>query len=455
LAFEGRRATISLLLTYYGDDFTGSTDAMEQLVRGGVPTVLYTSPPTAEWLAEYTRVQAIGVAGQSRAMAPERMKAELPAVFSSLAAHEPRFVHYKVCSTFDSSPSIGSIGLAIDIGAQTFQNRVTPLVVGAPRLGRYCVFGNLFARAGCDGSPIRLDRHPTMSRHPVTPMDESDLVVHLSRQTDRSVTLIDVLVLDCGVEAAMERLLQAADGNIVLFDAMTESHLATIGAVLIELQRQENKPLFVAGSSAVESALTRAWNEKGLLTESDETAPSTSPVEPIIVVSGSCSPVTGRQIEWALAHGFAEAPLDVATLARGGQLELALSAIARRVIEEHDAGRSVIVHTSRGARDARLAERIGGSDQAATPGQMLGRVLDLVLQSRRVSRVAIAGGDTAGDVARTLGIETLRMVAPLAPGAPLCQARSRRPYVDGVEFTFKGGQVGGEDFFGVVQSLSR
>jgi uncharacterized protein YgbK (DUF1537 family) len=442
-------------LTYYGDDFTGSTDAMEQLILGGVPTVLFTSPPAAKLLAEYPGVQAIGVAGQSRAMAPEQMKAELPAVFLSLAAHEPRFVHYKVCSTFDSSPSIGSIGLAIDLGAQTLQNRVMPLVVAAPGLGRYCVFGNLFARAGCDGSPIRLDHHPTMSRHPVTPMDESDLVVHLSRQTERSVTLIDVLTLDRGVEAAMQRLLQAAEGDIVLFDALTESHLATIGAVFVELQRQENKPLFVAGSSAVESALSRVWNAMGLSVVSEEDTPSAMSAGPIIAVSGSCSPVTGRQIEWALAHGFAEAPLNVATLAHGVQLELALSAIARRVTEEHDAGRPVIVHANRGAGDAGTAERIGGGDQAATPGQMLGRVLDLVLQSRRVSRVAIAGGDTAGDVARALGIETLRMVAPLAPGAPLCHARSRRPYVDGVEFTFKGGQVGGEDFFGVVQALSR
>jgi uncharacterized protein YgbK (DUF1537 family) len=455
LAFEGRRLTISLLLTYYGDDFTGSTDAMEQLALGGVRTVLFTSPPAAVLLAEHPGVQAFGVAGQSRAMAPGQMKAELPVVFSSLAAHEPRFVHYKVCSTFDSSPSIGSIGLAIDLGAQTLQNRVTPLVVAAPGLGRYCVFGNLFARASCDGSPIRLDRHPTMSLHPVTPMDESELVVQLSQQTERSVKLIDVLTLDLGVEAAMECASRAGDGDIVLFDALTESHLDTIGAFLVELQRQENKPLFVAGSSAVESALTRAWNEKGLLTESDGTAPSTSFDEPIIVVSGSCSPVTGRQIDWAVAHGFAEAPLDVAKLAHEGQLELALSAIARRVIEEHDAGRSMIVHTSRGTPDARLAGRIDGSDRAATPGQMLGWVLDLVLQSRRASRVAVAGGDTAGDVARALGIETLRMVAPLAPGAPLCEARSRRPYVDGVEFTFKGGQVGGEDFFRVVQSLSR
>jgi uncharacterized protein YgbK (DUF1537 family) len=32
-----------LLLTYYGDDLTGSTDSMEALELGGIPTVLFLS----------------------------------------------------------------------------------------------------------------------------------------------------------------------------------------------------------------------------------------------------------------------------------------------------------------------------------------------------------------------------------------------------------------------------
>jgi uncharacterized protein YgbK (DUF1537 family) len=283
-------------------------------------------------------------------------------------------------------------------------------------------------------------------------MDESDLRVHLSRQTDRSVTLIDVLALDRGVEEVAERVLQAANGDIVLFDALTEAHLGTIGAALIGLQRQENKPLFVAGSSGIESALTQAWADRRAPGENVEGAPvKAQPVERIVAASGSCSPVTDRQIAWALAHGFVEVPLDAATLAGSRELDSALSAIANRIVKEHDAGRSVIVHTSRGAPDARLAAQLAGNNATRTPGQMLGRVLDQVMQARRVRRIAVAGGDTTGDVARSLGIEALQMVAPLAPGAPLCQARSRRPEVDGVEFTFKGGQVGREDFFGTVQ----
>jgi uncharacterized protein YgbK (DUF1537 family) len=67
-----------------------------------------------------------------------------------------------------------------------------------------------------------------------------------------------------------------------------------------------------------------------------------------------------------------------------------------------------------------------------------------------VRRAAVAGGDTSGYVAREIGIDALEMSAPLAPGAPLCVARSRRAEVDGVEFTFKGGQVGHDDFFATL-----
>ena len=35
-----------LLLTFYGDDFTGSTDALEQLTLAGIRTALFIAPPT-------------------------------------------------------------------------------------------------------------------------------------------------------------------------------------------------------------------------------------------------------------------------------------------------------------------------------------------------------------------------------------------------------------------------
>jgi uncharacterized protein YgbK (DUF1537 family) len=39
------------------------------------------------------------------------------------------------------------------------------------------------------------------------------------------------------------------------------------------------------------------------------------------------------------------------------------------------------------------------------------------------------------------------MSFPMAPGAPLCRAASRRPALDGLELVLKGGQVGRVDLF--------
>jgi uncharacterized protein YgbK (DUF1537 family) len=54
-----------LLLTYYGDDLTGSTDVMEALEFGGVPTVLFLEPPTPDDLARFPGARAVGVAASA------------------------------------------------------------------------------------------------------------------------------------------------------------------------------------------------------------------------------------------------------------------------------------------------------------------------------------------------------------------------------------------------------
>src|SRR5215469_8867726 len=116
-----------LLLTFYGDDFTGSTDAMEQLTLADVRTVLFVEPPTPAQLKRFPNLRAIGVAGMTRAMAPEAMAKTLRPAFQKLKKLGARHIHYKVCSTFDSSPQIGSIGRALEIGSEIFRSPFVPI----------------------------------------------------------------------------------------------------------------------------------------------------------------------------------------------------------------------------------------------------------------------------------------------------------------------------------------
>jgi uncharacterized protein YgbK (DUF1537 family) len=452
-----------LLLTYYGDDFTGSTDVLEALHTGGIEAVLFVTPPSSEALERYQHVRAFGIAGNSRMMSPAEMDKSLPEVFRSLYSHRPKTVHYKTCSTFDSSPEIGSIGRATDIGQRIFQNRLIPMVVGSPALGRYCVFGNLFAKSGLNTDPFRLDRHPSMPRHPVTPMSEADLRLHLAQQTSRPVELVDVLTLDQGFNAARTRLERIQEsGAIVLFDTLTTDHLEAIGRLICDLQEGEQKPLFVVGSSGIDYALVKHWQSSGIASAPMPIALS-SPAKQIesvdrtIILSGSCSPVTDRQINWALKHGFAQVAVDTRRLANGYEAIEEHRAVAEQVISLLGGNQSVIVHTSRGPSDARLVASQHNSGQPAggTLGAILAQILHEVLSVCTVRRVAIVGGDTAGQFARSLGVEAVEMIGPLEPGAPLCVVHCQDKIVDGLEVTFKGGQVGYDDFFGTLLSGQR
>ena len=163
-----------LLMAFYGDDFTGSADAMEALTLNGVPTVLFLGQPDPALLKRRLKsVRAVGVAGTSRTMTPSQMDGELPGQFQMLKDLGVPIIHYKVCATFDSSAKIGSIGYAADLAFRVIKPPFGVIVQGVPVLGRYVVFGNHFTTVG--NKTYRLDRHPMMSRHPITPMDEGDL----------------------------------------------------------------------------------------------------------------------------------------------------------------------------------------------------------------------------------------------------------------------------------------
>src|SRR3954447_15763126 len=99
-----------MLLSYYGDDFTGSTDVMESMALHGVRTVLFTRIPSEEERGRFTGYEAVGIAGTSRSQTPQWMDEHLPEYFHWLKGLGARFCQYKVCSTFDSAPHVGSIG---------------------------------------------------------------------------------------------------------------------------------------------------------------------------------------------------------------------------------------------------------------------------------------------------------------------------------------------------------
>ncbi|MBP1860573.1 four-carbon acid sugar kinase family protein [Rhizobium herbae] len=437
----------NLLLSYYGDDLTGSTDVMEALASNGVETVLFMDVPDEALLTRFGHCRAIGLAGTSRSETPDWMDEHLMPAFRWLKGLNAKICHYKVCSTFDSSPTVGNIGKAVEIGKALFDQPYVPVLVGAPQLKRYTAFGHLFA--AYQGEVYRIDRHPVMSRHPVTPMAEADLRLHMKAQTVLETRLADLSMLSAvDADRRIDALCADVDG-MVLFDVDSPESQVRAGHQLWRLKPENG--WFVAGSSGVEYALLTAWNSAGL-TEGKKTFPLPGKADRIAVVSGSVSPTTERQIRHATQNGFAGIDLDPLELL-GENSTAALEKAVHTGLDSLKQGNSVVLNTALGPSADRGGDidKIPGSRHRL--GRLLGTILRRLVEEQNLTRAVIAGGDTSSHALRELHVQALTTLLPLpqTPGSPLCTAHGTYAATNGLQIALKGGQVGSDGYFAQIR----
>ena len=102
--------------------------------------------------------------------------------------------------------------------------------------------------------------------------------------------------------------------------------------------------------------------------------------------------------------------------------------------------KNVLVHTGSKQTGNLSSEKLG---------MALGIIAKHAVLHSNLKRVVVAGGDTSSYAARAMEIDAVEMIAPMVSGAPLCKAYSKNEKINGLEVNFKGGQVGGEDYFGL------
>jgi uncharacterized protein YgbK (DUF1537 family) len=451
-----------LLLAWVGDDFTGASDTLATLATGGARALLFLDVPTAARLAAVGPLEAVGVATAVRSMAPAPMREVLAPIADWLAGSGVPVVHYKVCSTWDSAPGTGSIGEGVRTLWRPAYAPWVPLVGGQPSLGRWCAHGQLFAQAGAGGPVYRIDRHPTMSRHPVTPMGEARLAVHLAAQGCMPVARVELAAFAGGaraIDATLARALESTDPSVsedptedaavdtrtgdrapasprpVLFDTLNAAHLAATGAAIA--RHAHGRTVLAVGASSVAQAMLARWRTSGELAATIEPSVARAAVAPargpVFVLAGSLSPLSARQV--AQARAFERVALDAARLAAGdaGYLEATARAIGARLA----AGAHVLAGTSIAGPAPR------GADPALAPA--CGALLAAVLGQARCARVGVVGGDTSSRAVQALAPWALGWVGRVGASAPVVRAHADDPAVDGLELMLKGGQMGEDD----------
>lgn len=428
-------------VAFYGDDFTGSVDALLQFTRAGLSGRLFVGRPSVDDLrAAATDADAIGLAGIARSLPVGELDDEVRGALTALHALGPGVVQYKACSTADSSPTVGSLGRVVELAREIFGPAPVPALFAQPDFGRYTVFGQHFAVE--DGIVYRLDRQPTMSNHPVTPMNEADLALHLSRQTRLPIGSLHLTHYSDGTAVA-RALRQTPDAATVL-DALTDDHVALVGRAVWGLRHGE--PVFAIGSGGLSTGLGRAIRRGGGAGggRAPEVGVGIRPAGPVLAVSGSRSPQTARQIEYAAAHGWASFDLPLSEVHPADLLGAA-------VLDELSAGRSVVVSTAAAELGEGAAAGTGGAIERIA-GQ-LAQLVDASLAAGLTARVIVCGGDTSSRVVTLLGAESLLIAANPFDNVVLCRISAAKSWVDGAEMLLKGGQVGRVDLFESIRAL--
>lgn len=409
----------NILLGIVADDFTGASDAASFLVNEGIKTILYNGVPDRP-LADGGEDLAVVIALKTRTAEKNLAVSLAMRAFRWLKDNGARQLYSKYCSTFDSTRE-GNIGPIIDAVLETYNYPYTIVAPALPVNGRIVKNGHLLV----NGVPL----HQThMKDHPLTPMWDSDLAELLRPQGKYPSLKITHDLLELDKEAILRMVGEFARDNkhfYVIPDYCDERHAKKIVDVFGDIP-------FLTGGSGLMTELGRKYRSASSPSEIVESGTAGK----AIVLAGSCSVATLRQIGAFQAASRPSIKIDPIKLAEGTQTKEQIWRQIEAANEE-----AVLVYSSDKPNEVRKAQQAVG-DAAHLLEQTMAW-LARNAERNGYNRIIVAGGETSGAVTQALGYNAYLIGRSIAPGVPVMVPVENRK----LRLVLKSGNFGQEDFF--------
>ena len=408
------------------DDFTGATDIASFLVQNGLTTIQFNGIPASE---EMTEAQAIVVSLKSRSCPADQAVAQSLAALTWLQKQGCERFYFKYCSTFDSTAQ-GNIGPVTDALLNALGETQTVICPALPVNARTVYQGYLFV-----GDQLLSDSG--MRHHPVTPMQDSNLLRLMMSQATGKAGLIAAAQVDQGAASVRQALGQLAEQgiNYVVTDTLHQAHLLTLGEALSDRR-------LVTGGSGLAIGLARQWATAETDAEAEQAGRPRG--DRAVVLSGSCSQMTNRQVA---AYRQLAPACEV-------EIEHCLEdaeGYARQLCDWVEANShqtlAPLLFATADAQQLQAIQQRYGAQRSSEAVEQLFAAVTRELKQRGWQRFIVAGGETSGVVAQSLGVTAFHIGPTISPGVPWV-----RDIHQPLSLALKSGNFGDEDFFRRAQT---
>jgi uncharacterized protein YgbK (DUF1537 family) len=399
------------------DDYTGATDVAGKLVREGVSTLQYFGVPHQP--APPRQHECLVVALKSRSLEPAEAVALSLDAARWLLAQGVRTLFFKYCSTFDSTAR-GNIGPVADALADLTGSPRVIVAPSVPEQGRTVYQGHLFVGG-------QLLNESWMRWHPLNPMTDCSVVRLLAAQSANGVGLAPWQVVNRGPSAVAAALdgASAQGRRLVVADAVTDADLETLGSAVVDDR-------LVTGAAGLAVGLARARSPRS----AEGRVRLEMPAGPAVVLAGSCSQATRRQVSnYSAAH-------PAFRLAAAGESASQEAARAADFALAHRDQAPLVYSTAEPDELAKVQNELGAARAAATVEKAFA-VIAKRLVEQGFRRIVVAGGETSGAVVDGIGVRAVEIGPELDPGVPWTVTVEDRP----IALLLKSGNFGGPDIF--------
>lgn len=425
-------------LVIIADDLTGANDAGVQFAKYGMKVQVMLGDTLGS--SEEGAVEVLVRDTDSRAVPPDlafaRVQAASRLVRQAAGTGVLPLIFKKVDSTLR-----GNLGPEIDAAMAEFGFTWAAVAPAFPANGRITAGGwHLLHQTPIAESEI--------ARDPKAPVHDSVLAELLAKQSCHPVGHVYLSAVSTGPDAIGRSVaeLLAAGKKLISFDATTETHMRSIAQAIAAVGQA---PLWVGCAGLAEMIpAVMGWPRQ----------PAMEPCEiiagPVLIVAGSVSKVTHRQMEFFLAQGQGE----LVSLHAGRLIDEPAVEIARCILAAEQAlrrGSDVLLASAVEADavdQARMAGKHKGIDNQKVSeviAEALGQVVR-GLVGLKPAGLFLTGGDTAIAVCRALEVSAIDVMSEVSTGIPL--GKLSGGICPGLRVVTKAGAFGSEQ--AIVDSVN-